>query len=270
MMRRFSPGILLLILVGATWADDMTFGPDVAHGVVNGVTWLGPEDVYVSPYYATDGTPNSLVGTDPIRIYCLDWNHNINFGQTWSADIFAIDSVPGNAVNAGLLYYDQDATRAYLLDYDSTSGLVGFTEFDPTQADMYARYLEAAWLFNQMRLLLAPGSPGDPTLKDVEQRELNVAAWTLFLEVYPTIDKTQTDAAAYAAAFAGDINRDPAFAHDVYNYVKCAEAHVKGGQCVLPGGDGVPQDVPIREGDIFLLPPNIPHSPQRPAGTRRE
>ncbi|MGV3482681.1 MAG: 3-hydroxyanthranilate 3,4-dioxygenase [Sphingobium sp.] len=28
--------------------------------------------------------------------------------------------------------------------------------------------------------------------------------------------------------------------------------------------DGKPQDLPIREGDIFLLPPGVPHSPQRP------
>lgn len=30
---------------------------------------------------------------------------------------------------------------------------------------------------------------------------------------------------------------------------------------------GTPRDVPIRQGEIFLLPPNVPHSPQRPAGT---
>ncbi|HEY4001296.1 MAG TPA: 3-hydroxyanthranilate 3,4-dioxygenase, partial [Candidatus Xenobia bacterium] len=31
--------------------------------------------------------------------------------------------------------------------------------------------------------------------------------------------------------------------------------------------DGVPRDVPIRQGEVFLLPPMVPHSPQRPAGT---
>ncbi|RMF58574.1 MAG: 3-hydroxyanthranilate 3,4-dioxygenase [Calditrichaeota bacterium] len=31
--------------------------------------------------------------------------------------------------------------------------------------------------------------------------------------------------------------------------------------------DGKPVDVPIREGEIFLLPPKVPHSPQRPANT---
>jgi 3-hydroxyanthranilate 3,4-dioxygenase len=31
--------------------------------------------------------------------------------------------------------------------------------------------------------------------------------------------------------------------------------------------DGKPVSVPLKQGDIFLLPAKVPHSPQRPAGT---
>ncbi|MCX7877315.1 MAG: 3-hydroxyanthranilate 3,4-dioxygenase [Ignavibacteria bacterium] len=31
--------------------------------------------------------------------------------------------------------------------------------------------------------------------------------------------------------------------------------------------DGKPRDIHIREGEVFYLPPRIPHSPQRPANT---
>ncbi len=30
---------------------------------------------------------------------------------------------------------------------------------------------------------------------------------------------------------------------------------------------GTLRDIPIREGEVFLLPPEVPHSPQRPAGS---
>jgi 3-hydroxyanthranilate 3,4-dioxygenase len=31
--------------------------------------------------------------------------------------------------------------------------------------------------------------------------------------------------------------------------------------------NGVPRDIPIRQGEVFLLPPLVPHSPQRPTGS---
>lgn len=34
---------------------------------------------------------------------------------------------------------------------------------------------------------------------------------------------------------------------------------------IVDNGEKV--DIPIKEGEIFLLPPKVPHSPQRPAGT---
>jgi 3-hydroxyanthranilate 3,4-dioxygenase len=40
------------------------------------------------------------------------------------------------------------------------------------------------------------------------------------------------------------------------------------GDIVLKVLDGTtPRDVPVRQGELFLLPAGVPHSPQRPAGT---
>jgi 3-hydroxyanthranilate 3,4-dioxygenase len=36
---------------------------------------------------------------------------------------------------------------------------------------------------------------------------------------------------------------------------------------IIDPQSGRPRDLPIREGELFLLPPHVRHSPQRPAGT---
>jgi len=38
---------------------------------------------------------------------------------------------------------------------------------------------------------------------------------------------------------------------------------VEGDMLLKVMDDGKPRDIPIREGEIFLLPPKVPHSPQR-------
>ncbi|MDF3021723.1 MAG: 3-hydroxyanthranilate 3,4-dioxygenase [Steroidobacteraceae bacterium] len=42
---------------------------------------------------------------------------------------------------------------------------------------------------------------------------------------------------------------------------------LEGGITLATVQDGKRVDIPINEGEIFLLPPNMPHSPRRPANT---
>ena len=42
---------------------------------------------------------------------------------------------------------------------------------------------------------------------------------------------------------------------------------VEGDMLLKTVQDGRMTDVPIRQGEVFLLPPDVPHSPQRPAGS---
>ena len=42
---------------------------------------------------------------------------------------------------------------------------------------------------------------------------------------------------------------------------------VEGDMVLRTVQDGRLTDIPIRQGEVFLLPPEVPHSPQRPAGS---
>jgi 3-hydroxyanthranilate 3,4-dioxygenase len=42
---------------------------------------------------------------------------------------------------------------------------------------------------------------------------------------------------------------------------------VEGDMVLKTVQDGRLTDIPIRQGEVFLLPPEVPHSPQRPAGS---
>ncbi|TCZ74441.1 3-hydroxyanthranilate 3,4-dioxygenase [Flaviaesturariibacter aridisoli] len=54
-----------------------------------------------------------------------------------------------------------------------------------------------------------------------------------------------------------------------YHYNKSEELYyqVEGNIVLKIIDDGAPKDIPINEGDLFLLPPNTPHSPQRGPNT---
>jgi 3-hydroxyanthranilate 3,4-dioxygenase len=42
---------------------------------------------------------------------------------------------------------------------------------------------------------------------------------------------------------------------------------VKGDMCLKIMEKGIPRDIPIKEGEMFVLPSRIPHSPQRAEDT---
>jgi 3-hydroxyanthranilate 3,4-dioxygenase len=54
-----------------------------------------------------------------------------------------------------------------------------------------------------------------------------------------------------------------------YHYNETPEffMQLKGDMVLKVIQEGVPKDISIKEGEIFVLPAKIPHSPQRPAGT---
>lgn len=54
-----------------------------------------------------------------------------------------------------------------------------------------------------------------------------------------------------------------------YHYDEGAELfyQIEGDMLLKIMEDGSPRDIPIRQGEVFLLPPRVPHSPQRFADT---
>ncbi len=69
---------------------------------------------------------------------------------------------------------------------------------------------------------------------------------------------------AFIIMAVGGPNSRKDFHHDPYEEFFF---QVEGDILLKTVQDGRLTDVPIRQGEVFLLPPEVPHSPQRPAGS---
>lgn len=69
---------------------------------------------------------------------------------------------------------------------------------------------------------------------------------------------------AFIIMAVGGPNSRKDFHHDPYEEFFF---QIEGDMVLKTVQDGRLTDVPIRRGEVFLLPPEVPHSPQRPAGS---
>jgi hypothetical protein len=128
---------LAALIPAAIFADQMQFVS--ANGSIIG-------NYYISPYTGKDLTLNSQ-----LTLYCLDFNHDVTFGQVWAANVASLS--PAN-----------------LSGYQYGTGSPVFVT--APVMDLFARYEAAAWLFTQS---LA-------TANARWQGVYQYAAWALFLD----------------------------------------------------------------------------------------
>jgi hypothetical protein len=220
-------GVLTLLLAGSAssaLADQINV-PMTFNGVLDGATWTGPgETVYVSPYTSTDTATST-----PITIYCLDYNHEIDPPATWTADFLSL-----NMANITTLYYGPSTSAPTVTDSSGQDSLSTSTGLNTTV--MLERYLEAAYLFQQILNLKLNVSTNDTSAHEKLQSELNVAAWTLFLDASPAAGGatyTTTSLADFEKCINEDLcnasNPDTAFANAVYDDLQDAQTAVLGG-----------------------------------------
>lgn len=138
--------VLVAMAAGPAFADNLVFGSP------GNITWINPvsgEDVYISPYTASDTGPSETWTNQ--AIYCLDYTHQIDPPTDWSADILAV-----NGTN--------------------------YSSFALQPAGGITAYYEAVWLFQQEQLAFADMSlhPGNLNQDTINAAEDQIAAWYLF------------------------------------------------------------------------------------------
>ena len=170
-----------LSLAGSLAADNLTWGG----------TWLSEWSGFgTSPYTAYDSTLKQN-----ITILCLDFNDEIAPPNAWQASIYGLtqSAVTQNAQFGG--HYGESIGSPFpnLTPFGFTQdpGVVAGHSVDlSASATAYTRYLEAAWLFDN---LLDAKAAGDVKTAVISQ----VAAWDLFVEQGTNLTTLTTDIQYY-------------------------------------------------------------------------
>jgi len=154
--------LLPLFLLGTClFADDLTWGG----------TWVGVWSGFgTSPYTAIDSTTGKT-----LTIFCLDYNDEIAPPLQWQANIRSLtQSNVSQYAQFGGNYGNGITTTPWAFEGDAGATVGHSVDLTPS-ATAYDRYLEAAWLFNN---ILAAQQANDLNTMIVSQ----VAAWDLLVE----------------------------------------------------------------------------------------
>jgi len=157
-----------LVVAPVVHADGSNGGVTVTFTNVNGAN---NGAFYVSPYTGTITGPN---GTMQVTLYCVDFNNEVTFGQTWQANVTPLSGNLNNTRYGNPTIVQQlSATDPYYASY--------------TPQQLYA---QAAWLTTQMAQYMSPNYLTNPT--DVNALiAIQYAIWDLFDPQAPTNSAAQ-------------------------------------------------------------------------------
>jgi hypothetical protein len=173
---------------------------------------------YVSPYYGRDLT----TGQSDIILFCLDFDHDIAFGEQWDA---AIHKLP--TTQSGF-----DAVKSAFQFGDVPNGVSGPTFVQPVPTgetislNSWQRYQVAAHLFNKELGLLGPSLQSTSALFSRDRAVYQYAVWEVFLENnYTTGGHTYHYLNDFKSSYNLIVSMDPAFKSDVKTVLDEALAH---------------------------------------------
>ena len=202
--------VMACALQAVGFCDQMVFvdvnGPKPGGAPFPGVAYGG--SYYVSPYYGKDLT----TGQSNILLFCLDFDHEINFGQEWTSTIHSVPST-----QAGF-----NAAASTFQFGNVPNGSSGPTFVQPTPSgqtialNSWQRYQVATRLFGQELSLLGPTLQSTSSAFARDRAVYQYAVWEVFLENNYTVggvtDNYYND---FMASFNAIGNADLNFKADV-------------------------------------------------------